>query len=523
MRNKLGKILTALSVQTAKFTAAVSAMFMLMPALALAEYKLNLQTPNTALGTTIFDLHTVITWICVVIFIVVFAFMFYAMYAHRKSVGHKAANFHEHFWVEVAWTIVPCVILIAMAWPATRALIQLRDTSEADMTIKATGYQWKWGYDYLKGEGEGISFYSSLSTPQSQINAKTPAEIAARNANPNYLLETDTHVVVPVGKKIRVLVTAADVIHAWWVPALAVKQDAVPGFIRDLWFKAEKPGIFRGQCAELCGKDHGFMPIVVEVMNAADYTAWVAGQKANMKKVAVADEKPMTPDELKARGEKVYAANCVACHQPTGVGAPPAFPPLAGSSMVSGPKEAQLDRVLNGKPGTAMAAFKHLSDADLAAVMTYTRSAWGNKGDAVTPAEVKAARGGAAAPAAAAPAAPAAASVPAAAPAAAALPAAVFFETGQAVASAESKKTLDDVVAHLKANADAKVDLTGFTDKAGNLAQNMDLAKKRAVGVRDALMAAGVAKERLNMKAPATVEAGGDGKQARRVDIKPAA
>ncbi len=520
MRNKLGKTLTAISAAFA------TAMLMLMPALAFADYKLNLQTPNTALGSTIFDLHTVITWICIVIFVVVFAFMFYAVYAHRKSVGHKAANFHEHFWVEVAWTIVPCVILIAMAWPATRALIQLRDTSEADMTIKATGYQWKWGYDYIKGEGEGISFFSTLSTPQSQINAKTPEEIAARNANPNYLLETDTKVVVPVGKKVRVLVTAADVIHAWWVPALAVKQDAVPGFIRDTWFKAEKPGIFRGQCAELCGKDHGFMPIVVEVMTAADYTAWVASQKAHMKKAAVADEKPMTPEELKARGEKVYASNCVACHQPTGVGAPPAFPALAGSAIVNGAKEGQLERVLNGKPGTAMAPFKHLSDADLAAVMTYTRSAWGNKGDAVSPADVKAARGGAASPAAAAlaaPAAPAAIEPTAATASAATLPAAVYFETGKADASAESKKTLDDVVAHLKTNAGAKVELTGYTDKVGNLAQNMDLAKKRALGVRDALVAAGVAKERINMKPPATVEATGDAKQARRVDIKPAA
>ena len=383
MRNKLAKIFAAWSTWT---------MLLMVPAVAFAEYKLNLQTPNTALGHTIYDLHTIITWICVVIFILVFGFMFYAVYAHRKSVGHPAAHFHEHFWVEVAWTLIPGVILLAMMVPATKSLIMLRDTSEADMTIKATGYQWKWGYDYIKGEGEGISFFSSMSTPRAQIEGAEPK-------GPNYLLETDTHVVVPAGKKVRVLVTAADVIHAWWVPALAVKQDAVPGFIRDTWFKAEAPGIFRGQCAELCGKDHGFMPIVVEVKSAADYSAWVASQKAAMQKAAVADapDKPWTLDELKTRGEKVYAANCVACHQATGVGAPPAFPPLNGSKIVNGPKEAQVAVMLNGivkdnKP-TAMASFKHLPDADLAGVVTYTRNAWGNKlGDRVTPAEVKAAR-----------------------------------------------------------------------------------------------------------------------------------
>lgn len=373
MRNKLAKIIAAL---------------MMAPAVAFAEYNLNLQTPNTALGHTIYDLHTIITWICVVIFIVVFGFMFYAVFKHRKSVGHPAAHFHEHFWVEVAWTIVPCFILLAMAVPATKALITLRDTSEPDMTIKATGYQWKWGYDYIKGEGEGISFFSSLSTPRAQIEG-------TEKKGEHYLLETDTHVVVPAGKKVRVLVTAADVIHAWWVPALTIKQDAIPGFIRDTWFKAEQPGIFRGQCAELCGKDHGFMPIVVEVKSAADYSKWVESQKANMKKAAAADdpEKPWTLDELKVRGEKVYAANCVACHQATGMGLPPTFPALSGSKIVGGPKDGALDRVLNGKPGTAMASFRHLSDADLASVITYTRNNWTNKtGDRVTPAEVKVVR-----------------------------------------------------------------------------------------------------------------------------------
>jgi cytochrome c oxidase subunit II len=359
-------------------------------AAAWAEYKLNLQTPHTLLGEKIYDLHTIITVICFIIFIGVFGFMFYAVFKHRKSVGHKAAQFHENTAVEVAWTLIPFVILIALAVPATGTLIAMRDTSEPDMTIKATGYQWKWGYDYLKGEGEGISFYSTLSTPRAQIDGR---DVAGRNANPHYLLETDTHVVVPVGKKVRVLVTAADVIHAWYVPALAVKQDAVPGFIRDTWFKAERTGIFRGQCAELCGKDHGFMPIVVEVVEPAQYTAWVNSQQKKAAAAKVDPDKAWTVEDLKAHGEKIYAQNCVACHQATGMGVPGAFPALSGSKLATGPKEDQIKLVLNGKQGTAMNAFKHLSDVDLAAVVTYTRNSWNNKtGDMVAPADVKALR-----------------------------------------------------------------------------------------------------------------------------------
>ena len=357
---------------------------------AWAEYKLNLQTPQTLLGEKIYDLHTIITVICFVIFIGVFGFMFYAVFKHRKSVGHKAAQFHENIVVEVAWTLIPAAILVAMAVPATGTLIAMRDTAEPDLTIKATGYQWKWGYDYLKGEGEGISFYSTLSTPQAQIDGR---DVAGRKANPNYLLEVDNHVVVPVGKKVRILTTAADVIHAWYVPALAVKQDAVPGFIRDTWFKAEKAGIYRGQCAELCGKDHGFMPIVVEVMEQAQYTAWASAQQKKVAAAKVDPNKTWTPEELKAHGEKVYAQNCVACHQATGMGVPGAFPALSGSKVVNGPAVDQIKLVLNGKQGTAMNAFKHLSDADLAGVITYTRNSWNNKvGDATTPADIKAAR-----------------------------------------------------------------------------------------------------------------------------------
>ena len=263
----------------------------------------------------------------------------------------------------------------------------MRDSTSADITIKATGYQWKWGYDYIKGEGEGIKFKSALSTPRDQIEGKAPK-------GEHYLLEVDNHLVVPVGKKVRILTTAEDVIHSWFIPAFAVKQDAIPGFIRDTSFRADREGTFRGQCAELCGKDHGFMPIVVDVVSAEKYSAWVAEQKAKISAVADDPAKVWTLDELKVRGESVYAQNCAACHQPTGKGLPPAFPALDGSKIATGPKDAHLDRVLNGKPGTAMAAFgKQLSDVEIAAVVTYERNAWGNKmGDMLQPAEVEAAR-----------------------------------------------------------------------------------------------------------------------------------
>jgi len=348
----------------------------------------NFQTPVTPVAREIYDLHLLMLGICAVIFVIVFGVMFYSIYAHRKSVGHKALQFHENTTVEIIWTIIPFFILIGMAWPATKGILALKDTSNPDVTIKATGYQWKWGYDYLKGEGEGISLYANLATPAEQVyNRQEKGE--------HYLLEVDQNLVVPVGKKIRVLTTAGDVIHAWWVPAFGVKQDAIPGFIRDTWFKAEKEGIYRGQCAELCGKDHGFMPIVVEVVSAEKYSAWVGEQKKKL--AAAADDPAKTWDlaDLRARGEKVYAANCVACHQANGMGVPNAFPALAGSKLVNGPPADQIAMVLNGKQGTAMQAFgKTLSDTEIAAVITYTRNAWTNKAAAnlVQPAEVKSAR-----------------------------------------------------------------------------------------------------------------------------------
>ena len=343
--------------------------------------------PATQIAAQMDWLHSVMMVICVLICIAVFGVMFYSILKHRKSRGHKPADFHESVKVEIAWTVVPFLIVIGMGAMATKTVVAQKDTTNADITIKATGYQWKWGYDYLKGEGEGIRFVSTLATPRDQIENRA-------DKGENYLLEVDNEVVVPVGKKVRVLTTAGDVIHSWWIPALAAKQDAIPGFIRDTWFRAEKIGTFRGQCVELCGKDHGFMPIVVKVVSAEDYSKWV-GEK---KKAAAAQQddpnKQYTMDELKARGEKVYAANCVACHQATGKGMPPAFPALDGSKLVAGPKADQIALVLGGKPGTAMAAFgKQLNDVELAAVITFTRNNWGNKtGEAIQPAEVKSLR-----------------------------------------------------------------------------------------------------------------------------------
>jgi cytochrome c oxidase subunit 2 len=355
---------------------------------AAAEFLWNFQTPATKVAQGVSDLHLLMMAIILVIFVAVFGVMFYSIYAHRRSVGHKAAQFHENTTVEVLWTVVPTLILILMAWPATTHLLAVRDTSQPDITIKATGYQWKWGYDYLKGEGEGIHFVSNLTTPQDQILGKAPK-------GEHYLLETDTHLVVPVGKKIRMLTTAADVIHAWYVPALAVKQDAIPGFIRDTAFRADREGVFRGQCAELCGKDHGFMPIVVEVVSQEKYSAWVGEQKKKLAAAAEDPNKKWELAELRARGEKVYAANCVACHQANGKGVQGAFPALDGSKIANGPLADKLAIVLNGKAGTAMQAFgKQLSPTDIAAVITYISNAWSNKAadSIVQPAEVLAAR-----------------------------------------------------------------------------------------------------------------------------------
>ena len=369
----------------------VRRMFLLACALAASgnaqALEWNLQPAASAMSTDIHALHEYVMILVTVIFVGVFGFMFYACWAHRKSKGHPAAQFHENTTVELIWTVIPAVILVLFAWPVTKVVISQKDTSAADLTIKATGIQWKWDYEYIKGEGEGIHFVSTLATPRDQIEGRAPK-------GEHYLLEVDNEVVVPVGKKVRVLTTAADVVHAWWIPALGAKQDAIPGFIRDLWFRADKTGVYRGQCVELCGKEHAFMPIVVRVVSAEDYSKWAGEKKKAMLAAADDPNKTWTLPDLVARGERVYASNCVACHQAQGQGTPAMkAPALAGNKLVMGAHNGPVDTVLNGRPNTAMQAFKgQLSDTEIAAVITYARNSFGNKANEVQPAEVKARR-----------------------------------------------------------------------------------------------------------------------------------
>lgn len=359
------------------------------------ESRYSLPTPVTRIAHEIYDLHTYVMVVCVLIFLFVFVWMAYAIVKHRKSAGHQPAQFHESTTVEIVWTVIPFLIVVALAVPATKTVVAMKDTSNAELTVKATGYQWKWGYDYLKGEGEGIGFLSNLATPAEQIGSPGHAPTAARSDE--YLIEVDQPLVVPVDTKVRLILTANDVIHSWMVPAFGVKQDAIPGFVRDTWFKAEKVGTYRGQCAELCGKDHAFMPVVVEVKSRADYLKWVEAKHKEM--AAKLDDPNKTWDlaELEARGEKVFAQNCVACHQVSGKGIPGVFPALDGSKIVLGAPEEQIKVVLHGvvRDGkqTAMVSWKQLSDVELASVITYTKNAWGNKlGKAVQPSEVAALR-----------------------------------------------------------------------------------------------------------------------------------
>jgi len=333
-------------------------------------------------------LHWAVMGICVVIFVAVFGVMFYSILKHRKSVGHKPANFHESLGVEIAWTVIPFIIVIGMGAMATRTVVAMKDTSNADITIKATGYQWKWGYDYLKGEGEGIGFLSTLDNSHRLMSdSGKPPQVD------DYLLKVDNPLVVPVDRKIRIITTANDVIHAWMVPAFAVKQDAIPGFVRDTWFRAEKTGDFYGQCAELCGKEHAYMPIHVKVVTAEVYAKWVEGKRKEMAAKADDPSKVWKLEDLAARGEKVYAANYSACHQATGKGAGP-IKPLDGSAVVlDADKAKQIAILLNGAGNGAMPAWKQLSDTEIAAVITYTKNNWGNKtGQVVQPADIVAAR-----------------------------------------------------------------------------------------------------------------------------------
>ena len=371
---------------------------------------LNLPVGVTPVSQEVYGLHMLILWICVVIGIVVFGVMFYSMYAHRKSKGAVPAQFHESTKMEVIWTVIPLLILVGMAVPATQTLVFMSDTTQSDLDIKITGHQWKWEYEYLNGDAQGINFISSLATSSRKAVYNDPKSVE------HYLLEVDNELVVPVGKKIQFLLTASDVIHAWWVPEIGQKQDAIPGFINEMWTTIEKPGTYRGQCAELCGKDHGFMPIVVRAVSEEDFATWVENQKSaddvmvtgqhDQSDVVLAgagdvpplakanDQGDWTMDNLYARGEEVYNTQCVACHQLNGMGLPPAFPAINGSAIATGPISDHLDIVMNGRPGTAMLAYKDkLNDADLAAVITYQRNAWDNKtGDVVQPTDVKTAR-----------------------------------------------------------------------------------------------------------------------------------
>ena len=349
--------------------------------------QLNLHEPVTQIGVQQHFLHNFMLVVCLAIFVAVFAVMFYSILKHRKSLGHKPANFHESVAVEIAWTVVPFIIVIAMGAMATRTVVAMKDTTNADLTIKATGYQWKWGYDYLKGEGEGIAFLSTLDASHRVMSD------AGKPAGDNYLLAVDNPLVVPVDKKVRIVTTANDVIHAWMVPSLGVKQDAIPGFVRDTWFRAEKTGDFYGQCAELCGKEHAYMPIHVRVVSAEDYAKWVEGKKKEMAALADDPNKVWTLEELVARGEKVYAANCSACHRPDGKGAGP-IKALDGSLLVTdADKNKQIQILLNGAANGAMPAWRTLSDTEIAAVATYTKNSWGNKtGTLVQPSEIVAAR-----------------------------------------------------------------------------------------------------------------------------------
>jgi cytochrome c oxidase subunit 2 len=382
--------------------ALTAALACLLGGAASADFGYNLQTPATPIAREIYDLHTLILLVCLVIFVVVFGFMFYALVKHRKAAGHKALQFHQNLRLEILWTLIPFLILVGMAYPTTKTVLAMKDTAQPDISIKVTGHQWLWEYEYMN---DGVRFVSNLSTPRAQIDNKA-------TKGEHYLLEVDRPMVVPTGKKVRLLLTAKDVIHSWWMPAFGVKQDAIPGFINEAWFKVEQPGTYRGQCAELCGVGHGFMPIVVEAMTPEHYAAWLAEQRTGQAAAAAASGKTYTLDELLAHGEKVYTSRCTVCHQANGMGLPGMFPPLvdgaafaAGAEVtaplaargfwkdgkiVQGAKDQHLGIVLHGIPGTAMQAFgEQLSDLDIAAVVNYERHSWGNKGgDPIQPAEV---------------------------------------------------------------------------------------------------------------------------------------
>jgi len=364
---------------------ALGPVLMLLSATALAAggevSQVNMSPGVTEVGRQIYNLHMIIFWICTIIGVGVFGVMFYSIYAHRKSRGHEPATFHESTKVEIAWTVVPFFILIAMAFPATSTLLEIYDNDDADMDIVVTGFQWKWKYEYLNEDGENVSFFSNLRTPQSEI-------YNSENKGEHYLLEVDEPLVLPADTKVRFLVTANDVIHSWWVPQLAVKKDAIPGFINEAWTRTDVEGVYRGQCAELCGKDHGFMPIVVNVVSQDEYQQWLGEKQAEAAEIKQLMAQTFTLDELMDRGKAVYERNCLACHGAAGEGG--VGTAIAGSAIATGELSGHLDIGINGVAGTAMQAFGgQLNDVDMAAVITYQRNAFGNNmGDMVQPIDV---------------------------------------------------------------------------------------------------------------------------------------
>lgn len=388
---QLSSLIVALLKRVSNFHKVYLLPLMLLPQIAFADIEkngLNLPVGVTPVSRDIYSLHMLIFWICVAIGVLVFGAMIWSMIFHRKSKGAVASNFHESTKIELAWTIIPFIILVLMAIPATKVMVALEKTDEADMTVKITGYQWKWQYEYLDND---VSFFSNLS----ENNRKEMEDPEARANAENYLLEVDNPLVLPVGKKIRFLMTSNDVIHSWWVRDFGVKQDANPGYINDAWATIEKPGTYRGQCTELCGKDHGFMPVVVIAKPQAEYDAWVAEQEAKQKAIAEAASQTKTKEELMVQGQKVYSASCAGCHQATGAGIPGVFPAITGSAIVNNPDTTDhIDILLNGVAGSAMQAFgKQLNDGDIASVITYQRNALGNsEGTVVQPTDIKAAR-----------------------------------------------------------------------------------------------------------------------------------
>jgi len=370
---------------TKKLGSLLCTVLVFIPGAVFADYKLNMTESVTPLGKEVYDLHMLVLWLVTIVGIGVFAVIIYSLINHRKSKGAVAAHFHESATVEFIWTIIPFVVLVAIAVPTTKTLLHLEDTTDADLSIKVTGWQWKWEYEYLDN---GVHFFSSLDKASNDARQKD-SNIDPRGVQ-HYLLNVDKPIVVPINKKVRILTTANDVIHSWWVPDLAVKRDAIPGYINESWFTAEKIGVYRGQCAELCGKDHGFMPIVVNVVAENEYNDWVAKQKKLAAAAKAGASKTWSKADLMKRGEQVYNGQCAACHQANGQGIPGVFPGIAGSKIAAGPVQGHIDIVVKGKAGTAMQAFgTQLNAADLAAVITYERNAFGNNtGDVVQPAQI---------------------------------------------------------------------------------------------------------------------------------------